>query len=67
MMPSVDSPESELQERGEVGHGLTMRDIGLRCGINETRVSQIHKRALTLLAVVLRELGITGSASVLPA
>jgi RNA polymerase sigma factor (sigma-70 family) len=25
--------------------GLTMREIGLRYGINESRVSQIHKRA----------------------
>ena len=47
--------------------GLTMREIGLRCGINESRVSQIHKRALGVLAVALRDRGITGLASVLPA
>lgn len=47
--------------------GLTMREIGLQYGINESRVSQIHKRALGLLAVALREQGITGLASILPA
>ncbi len=47
--------------------GLTMREIGLRYGINESRVSQIHKRALGLMAVALRDQGITGLASVLPA
>ena len=47
--------------------GLTMREIGLRYGINESRVSQIHKRALGLMAGALREQGITGLASVLPA
>jgi RNA polymerase sigma factor for flagellar operon FliA len=47
--------------------GLTMREIGVRYGINESRVSQIHKRALGLMAVALREQGITGSAAVLPA
>jgi RNA polymerase sigma factor for flagellar operon FliA len=47
--------------------GLTMREIGLRYGINESRVSQIHKRALGLMAVALREQGITGLPSVLPA
>jgi len=46
--------------------GLTMREIGLRYGINESRVSQIHKRALGLMAVALRDRGITGLASVLP-
>ena len=30
--------------------GLTMREIGVRYGINESRVSQIHKRALGLMA-----------------
>ena len=47
--------------------GLTMREIGFRYGINESRVSQIHKRALGLLAVALRDQGITGIGSVLPA
>ena len=46
--------------------GLTMREIGVRYGINESRVSQIHKRALGLMAGALREQGITGLASVLP-
>jgi DNA-directed RNA polymerase specialized sigma subunit len=44
-----------------------MREIGLQYGINESRVSQIHKRALGLMAVALRGQGITGSAAVLPA
>jgi RNA polymerase sigma factor for flagellar operon FliA len=47
--------------------GLTMREIGVRYGINESRVSQIHKRALGLMGGALREQGITGLASVLPA
>ena len=47
--------------------GLTMREIGLRYGINESRVSQIHKRALGLMAVALRDQGITCFSSVLPA
>jgi RNA polymerase sigma factor for flagellar operon FliA len=47
--------------------GLTMREIGLHYGINESRVSQIHKRALSLMAGALREQGITGLASILPA
>jgi len=47
--------------------GLTMREIGVRYGINESRVSQIHKRALGLMAAALRDRGITGLASVLPA
>jgi RNA polymerase sigma factor for flagellar operon FliA len=46
--------------------GLTMREIGVRYGINESRVSQIHKRALGLMACALRDQGITGLASVLP-
>jgi len=41
--------------------GLTMREIGARYGINESRVSQIHKRALGIMAGALREQGITGS------
>jgi RNA polymerase sigma factor (sigma-70 family) len=47
--------------------GLTMREISRRYGNNESRVSQIHKRGLGLMAVALREQGITGPAPVLPA
>ncbi len=46
--------------------GLTMREIGRVFSINESRVSQIHKRALQLLAESLRAKGITSCASVLP-
>ena len=41
---------------------LTMREIGNRFGINESRVSQIHKRSLDLIAVSLRSVGIQSSA-----
>jgi DNA-directed RNA polymerase specialized sigma subunit len=44
-----------------------MREIGVRYNVNESRVSQIHKRALGLMAGALRDQGITGSAAVLPA
>jgi RNA polymerase sigma factor for flagellar operon FliA len=37
---------------------LTMREIGGRLDINESRVSQIHKRALELMATVLTNIGI---------
>jgi len=37
---------------------LTMREIGGRLDINESRVSQIHKRALELMATVLSNIGI---------
>jgi RNA polymerase sigma factor FliA len=40
---------------------LTMRDIGNRFGINESRISQIHKRSLELMANTLRSLGIQSS------
>jgi len=42
---------------------LTMREIGNRFGINESRVSQIHKRSLELMAATLRSLGIQSSAA----
>ena len=45
--------------------GLTMREIGRAFGINESRVSQIHKRALELMAVCLRSQGITSCGSLL--
>jgi RNA polymerase sigma factor for flagellar operon FliA len=46
--------------------GLTMREIGRTFGINESRVSQIHKRALQLMARRLRSQGITACGSMLP-
>jgi RNA polymerase sigma factor for flagellar operon FliA len=46
--------------------GLTMREIGESYGINESRVSQIHKRALELMASSLRSKGITSCAAALP-
>lgn len=46
--------------------GLTMREIGQSYGINESRVSQIHKRALELMAASLRSKGITSCAAALP-
>ena len=46
--------------------GLTMREIGRSYGINESRVSQIHKRALELIAASLRSKGITSCAAALP-
>lgn len=45
--------------------GVTMREIGLAFGVNESRVSQIHKRALELMAGCLKSTGITSSASLL--
>ncbi len=46
--------------------GLTMREIGRSYGINESRVSQIHRRALELMAASLRSKGITSCAAALP-
>lgn len=40
---------------------LTMKEIGGMLGINESRVSQIHKTALEKMAVVLQEAGIRSS------
>ena len=42
---------------------LTMREIGNRFGINESRVSQIHKRSLELMGATLRSWGIQSSAA----
>ena len=46
--------------------GLTMLEIGRSYGINESRVSQIHKRALEIMAASLRSKGITSCAAALP-
>jgi len=40
---------------------MTMREIGGALGINESRVSQIHKSALSRMAAVLAHNGITSS------
>src|ERR1043166_2590116 len=40
---------------------MTMKEIGGLLGINESRVSQIHKSALEKMAVVLQANGITSS------
>ncbi len=40
---------------------MTMKEIGGLLGINESRVSQIHKSALEKMAVVLQSNGITSS------
>jgi RNA polymerase sigma factor for flagellar operon FliA len=41
---------------------LTMKQIGDVLGVNESRVSQIHKRSLELIAASLRSVGIESSA-----
>ena len=40
---------------------MTMKEIGGVLGINESRVSQIHKSALEKMAVALQSSGITSS------
>jgi RNA polymerase sigma factor for flagellar operon FliA len=45
--------------------GKTMREIGERMGINESRVSQIHRAALEKMAVSLQAAGIHSAESVL--
>jgi RNA polymerase sigma factor for flagellar operon FliA len=40
---------------------MTMKEIGGVMGINESRVSQIHKTALEKMANVLQEAGIHSS------
>jgi RNA polymerase sigma factor for flagellar operon FliA len=40
---------------------LTMKEIGGLLGINESRVSQIHKSALEKMAAALTSVGITSS------
>jgi RNA polymerase sigma factor for flagellar operon FliA len=43
----------------------TMREIGGLFKINESRVSQIHKRSLERMAAALRSIGITSTSSIL--
>jgi RNA polymerase sigma factor for flagellar operon FliA len=45
--------------------GQTMREIGDTLGINESRVSQIHKSALEKMNEKLQGAGINGSRSLL--
>lgn len=45
--------------------GKTMREIGVTLGINESRVSQIHRAALDRMALSLQEAGIHSSAAVI--
>jgi RNA polymerase sigma factor for flagellar operon FliA len=45
--------------------GKTMREIGARLGVNESRVSQIHKAALERMAEVLTASGIRSAESVI--
>ena len=40
---------------------MTMKEIGGVLGINESRVSQIHKSALEKMATALEEVGIHSS------
>ncbi len=40
---------------------LTMREIGDSLGVNESRVSQIHKAALEKMAAALRSAGVQSS------
>jgi RNA polymerase sigma factor for flagellar operon FliA len=40
-----------------------MREIGEMLGVNESRVSQIHKTALKKMAVVLQSEGIQSAAA----
>ena len=42
---------------------MTMKEIGDRLGVNESRVSQIHKTALQKMAVVLQSEGIHSAAA----
>ncbi len=42
---------------------MTMREIGEEMGINESRVSQIHKAALTRMETVLQGLGVQSAAA----
>jgi RNA polymerase sigma factor for flagellar operon FliA len=43
---------------------LTMREIGEVLGVNESRISQIHKTALKKMAVVLQSEGIASAAAI---
>jgi RNA polymerase sigma factor for flagellar operon FliA len=44
-----------------------MREIGVIMGVNESRVSQIHKSALEKMAAALSEAGIRSSEAFLSA
>jgi RNA polymerase sigma factor for flagellar operon FliA len=44
------------------GRGKTMREIGDALGINESRVSQIHKSALDKMASALQAIGVSSAA-----
>jgi hypothetical protein len=37
---------------------MTMKEIGLMLDVNESRISQIHKKALEKMAITLRAVGI---------
>lgn len=69
MKEALESAMSLLPERYKkvvvlyYTNELTMKEIGGMLGINESRVSQIHKSALEKMAHVLHENGITSSRS----
>ncbi len=42
---------------------LTMKEIGVLLGVNESRVSQIHKAALEKMQLILRDTGIRSAAA----
>lgn len=44
-------------------HEMTMKEIGEALGINESRVSQIHKSALSRMQVVLTSAGVASSSA----
>ncbi len=44
-------------------HDLNMKEIGVRLGVNESRVSQIHKAALERMQAALGNVGIRSSAA----
>jgi hypothetical protein len=56
---------SAATKESETFHCATMREIGALFNINESRVSQIHKRALERMAAGLRSIGIVSSNSIL--
>src|SRR5262249_18037174 len=43
---------------------LSMKEIGQRLGVNESRISQIHKSALAKMATLLRTSGVTSSRAI---
>jgi RNA polymerase sigma factor (sigma-70 family) len=58
-LPQRSRAVIQLYYRGE----LTMREIGSRFGVNESRISQIHKKALDILAGALGAMGVKSSAA----